>query len=141
MYKDFLAECKQGFQEDDNDLLPIKMIDSKDGGKWTQVALRSKRPIASVITSNNIAEDVAKDMREFLDSESWYTNRGIPWRRGYLLYGECRMLWSSFNHRTLTEFLFTRYQALLARERPVSSTPVPAPSISKSTASPWLPRD
>jgi hypothetical protein len=35
MYKDFLAECKQGFQEDDNDLLPIKMIDSKDGGKWT----------------------------------------------------------------------------------------------------------
>lgn len=88
MYKDFLAECKQGFQEDDNDLLPIKMIDSKDGGKWTQVALRSKRPIASVITSNNIAEDVAKDMREFLDSESWYTNRGIPWRRGYLLYGK-----------------------------------------------------
>jgi chaperone BCS1 len=95
MYKDFLAECKQGFQEDDNDLLPIKMIDSKDGGKWTQVALRSKRPIASVITSNNIAEDVAKDMREFLDSESWYTNRGIPWRRGYLLYGKRRICWSS----------------------------------------------
>jgi chaperone BCS1 len=98
MYKDFLAECKQGFQEDDNDLLPIKMIDSKDGGKWTQVALRSKRPIASVITSNNIAEDVAKDMREFLDSESWYTNRGIPWRRGYLLYGKCRVCRSSFHY-------------------------------------------
>ena len=86
-YKDFLAEAKTNFQEDDDELLPIKMIETKDGGRWNQVALRSKRPISSVITSNGIAEKVEKDMKEFLDSEPWYTNRGIPWRRGYLLYG------------------------------------------------------
>lgn len=26
-------------------------------------------------------------MRTFLSNEAWYTHRGIPWRRGYLLHG------------------------------------------------------
>ncbi|KAH8083503.1 P-loop containing nucleoside triphosphate hydrolase protein [Filobasidium floriforme] len=92
------------------------MIDSKDGGKWTQVALRSKRPIASVITSNNIAEDVAKDMREFLDSESWYTNRGIPWRRGYLLYGAAGAGKTSLIHACASALDLEVYCITLATE-------------------------
>ena len=28
-----------------------------------------------------------EDAREFLASEAWYTERGIPYRRGYLLHG------------------------------------------------------
>ena len=32
-------------------------------------------------------EQVCKDAREFLSSESWYSERGIPYRRGYLLHG------------------------------------------------------
>ena len=33
------------------------------------------------------AEALLADAREFLESERWYTERGIPYRRGYLLYG------------------------------------------------------
>lgn len=28
------------------------------------------------------------DTKDFLASERWYAARGIPYRRGYLLYGE-----------------------------------------------------
>ena len=33
------------------------------------------------------AEALLADAREFLESERWYTERGIPYRRGYLLWG------------------------------------------------------
>lgn len=33
------------------------------------------------------AEALLEDAREFLASEGWYTERGIPYRRGYLLHG------------------------------------------------------
>ena len=33
------------------------------------------------------AEALLEDAREFLESERWYTERGIPYRRGYLLHG------------------------------------------------------
>ena len=33
------------------------------------------------------AEHLLEDAREFLESERWYTERGIPYRRGYLLHG------------------------------------------------------
>jgi mitochondrial chaperone BCS1 len=28
-----------------------------------------------------------KDMQDFLSRSSWYSDTGIPYRRGYLLYG------------------------------------------------------
>lgn len=63
------------------------MIDGKKGS-WTQVTCAPKRELSSVITPENIAERLVEDMREFLDSAGWYHERGIPWRRGYLLYGK-----------------------------------------------------
>lgn len=32
-------------------------------------------------------ESLVKDAREFLDTERWYADAGIPHRRGYLLFG------------------------------------------------------
>ena len=34
-----------------------------------------------------IAEHIASDVSEFVGSFSWYAERGIPYRRGYLLHG------------------------------------------------------
>jgi chaperone BCS1 len=28
-----------------------------------------------------------EDMKEFLNSAKWYIEKGVPYRRGYLLYG------------------------------------------------------
>ena len=33
------------------------------------------------------APDVSDDARAFLRLERWYAERGIPYRRGYLLHG------------------------------------------------------
>jgi len=46
-----------------------------------------KRPLESVILDKGKAERILFDVREFLNSANWYIERGIPYRRGYLLYG------------------------------------------------------
>lgn len=36
---------------------------------------------------SNIADDIIQDINKFLVSGEWYINKGVPYRRGYLLYG------------------------------------------------------
>jgi len=52
---------------------------------WCYVGRVPNRSISSVIGPE--VNDVATDLREFLDSRNWYEDRGIPYKRGYLLYG------------------------------------------------------
>ncbi|KAJ7166819.1 P-loop containing nucleoside triphosphate hydrolase protein [Mycena filopes] len=54
---------------------------------WTRVASRPKRKIDSVILDPGVANLLVDDARDFLGSKAWYGARGIPFRRGYLLYG------------------------------------------------------
>lgn len=48
---------------------------------------RRKRPLASVILDKGIKERIVGDVKDFLSHQKWYVDRGIPYRRGYLLYG------------------------------------------------------
>lgn len=48
---------------------------------------RAKRPLESVILDDGVKEAVVQDLSTFLASSSWYQERGIPYRRGYLFYG------------------------------------------------------
>jgi chaperone BCS1 len=48
---------------------------------------RSRRELSSVILDEGLAEKIDKDICEWQDSAGWYRDRGIPYRRGYLLYG------------------------------------------------------
>ena len=48
---------------------------------------RRKRPIDSVILDEGISEQIVTDVREFIQNPQWYHDRGIPYRRGYLLHG------------------------------------------------------
>ena len=48
---------------------------------------RRKRPIESVILDKGVKEHIIKDVKGFLSSGKWYYDRGIPYRRGYLLHG------------------------------------------------------
>ncbi|KAF9074728.1 P-loop containing nucleoside triphosphate hydrolase protein [Rhodocollybia butyracea] len=54
---------------------------------WKHVASRAKRSITSIILDPGVKEMLLKDARVFLVSKSWYSERGIPFRRGYLLWG------------------------------------------------------
>lgn len=48
---------------------------------------RRRREFESVILDEDIAERILKDVDEFLLSRQWYSDRGVPYRRGYLLHG------------------------------------------------------
>lgn len=48
---------------------------------------KRKRPFDSVVLAEGLAEHIRDDVQEFLDARTWYLDRGIPYRRGYLLYG------------------------------------------------------
>ncbi|OSD01560.1 hypothetical protein PYCCODRAFT_485041 [Trametes coccinea BRFM310] len=48
---------------------------------------RRKRPLRSVVLEEGIAEKIKSDVEAFLQRRQWYADRGIPYRRGYLLHG------------------------------------------------------
>ncbi|KAK4220226.1 putative mitochondrial chaperone protein [Rhypophila decipiens] len=48
---------------------------------------RLKRPLGSVILDDGVKESLVDDVKEFLAARQWYVDRGVPYRRGYLLYG------------------------------------------------------
>jgi chaperone BCS1 len=58
-----------------------------DDGYWDSLGHVSGRKLDSVIAEDDRLEHLAADMRHFLESADWYHQRGVPWRRGYLLYG------------------------------------------------------
>jgi len=45
------------------------------------------RPLSSVVLKDGMAEKISQDIKLFLDSESAYNERGIPWHRGYIFDG------------------------------------------------------
>ncbi|XP_067143126.1 mitochondrial chaperone BCS1 [Centruroides vittatus] len=58
------------------------------GSEWRQFGHpRKRRPLSSVILDKGISERIFEDVKEFIGNPQWYTERGIPYRRGYLLYG------------------------------------------------------
>ncbi|KIY51107.1 P-loop containing nucleoside triphosphate hydrolase protein [Fistulina hepatica ATCC 64428] len=56
-----------------------------NGWRWSDS--RHKRPMSSIVLSPGLKEMLVEDTKDFLRSEKWYADRGIPFRRGYLLHG------------------------------------------------------
>ena len=56
-------------------------------GEWDDDFKRRPRPLESVILRDGVMDRLVKDVRTFLEREEWYIERGIPYRRGYMLHG------------------------------------------------------
>ncbi|KAG8950020.1 hypothetical protein FRC04_008099 [Tulasnella sp. 424] len=54
---------------------------------WRRRGNKARRPMSSIILDHEIKDTILEDARDFLRSTSWYADRGIPFRRGYLLHG------------------------------------------------------
>ena len=55
---------------------------------WRQFGYpRRKRPINSVVLDAGVSDRIYGDVKEFMSNQKWYVDRGIPYRRGYILYG------------------------------------------------------
>jgi chaperone BCS1 len=58
------------------------------GSEWRPFGFpRKKRPLESVILDDGISSKLFADVLEWQNSSKWYSDRGIPYRRGYLLHG------------------------------------------------------
>ncbi|NXB54957.1 BCS1 protein, partial [Leucopsar rothschildi] len=68
------------------------------GAEWRQFGFpRRRRPLSSVVLDKGVSERLVQDVKEFINNPKWYNERGkapvwcalcgIPYRRGYLLYG------------------------------------------------------
>jgi mitochondrial chaperone BCS1 len=58
------------------------------GSEWRPFGHpRKRRPITSVVLDYGISERIVADCKEFILNPKWYADRGIPYRRGYLLHG------------------------------------------------------
>lgn len=58
------------------------------GADWIPFGYpRRKRPIESVVLDQGVSDKILNDIKEFIQNPKWYYDRGIPYRRGYLLYG------------------------------------------------------
>lgn len=55
---------------------------------WSEARAKILRPFESLILDQNV-QDMFTDVEQFLDpkTESWYHKKGVPYHRGYLLYG------------------------------------------------------
>ena len=64
------------------------IIYTSTGMEWRPFGQpRRKRPLHSVVLDAGVAERLEADLHSYIDGRAWYTERGIPYRRGYLLHG------------------------------------------------------
>lgn len=56
---------------------------------WVRCMARPPRPLSTVVLDQAQKQDFINDIKEYLHPRTrrWYCNRGIPYRRGYLLHG------------------------------------------------------
>jgi chaperone BCS1 len=56
---------------------------------WQRCMSRLNRPFSTVILKEEVKQDLIDDVADYVNpvTRRWYANRGIPYRRGYLLHG------------------------------------------------------
>ncbi|KAG8733810.1 hypothetical protein FRC11_001972 [Ceratobasidium sp. 423] len=83
--KKLVLQAKHEYEQDMEHRVHIFLADQSGGWRWN--GARQKRPMSSIILEPGVKDMLLTDAKDFLRSEEWYAERGIPFRRGYLLHG------------------------------------------------------
>ena len=73
-----------------NDLLIFKLTISDKKTRhivWKEYSTKTSKNLDNTIVSNEVKETFYDDMKKFIESESFYAERGLPYKRGYILHG------------------------------------------------------
>ncbi|KAJ7648530.1 hypothetical protein B0H17DRAFT_1103021 [Mycena rosella] len=92
----------------------IQIFFADPHGSWRWADARHKRPMGSIVLDPGVKEMLLGDARDFLGSEKWYADRGIPFRRGYLLHGVPGSGKSSLIHAIAGELMLDIYVVSLS---------------------------
>lgn len=90
--RELLEDCRTAFTANDKNKTIIYRGTLKSGSTeptWRRCMSRLSRPISTVVLDEAIKQRLILDMDDYLmpATKRWYSNRGIPYRRGYLLHG------------------------------------------------------
>lgn len=67
-----------------NELIRVQY---NDGDYWEDLLKVAPRTMGSVLLDHDIHQEILADIRRFEDRKDWYFEVGLPYHRGYLLYG------------------------------------------------------
>lgn len=93
-----------GNVEGPNDTITIY---ENNGGYWRISKQKKPRKLESVVFKPQFKKLVLEDINDFIDSEEWYHEMGIPYKRSYLLYGPPGTGKSSFSQALAAEINYS----------------------------------
>ncbi|KAI4871095.1 BCS1 N terminal-domain-containing protein [Hypoxylon rubiginosum] len=90
--KELLMEARQMYLQKDEHKTLIYRGTLKPGSTeptWQRCMARASRPFSTVILNEKTKQELIDDVTDYLrpSTQRWYANRGIPYRRGYMLHG------------------------------------------------------
>ncbi|CAO3613576.1 unnamed protein product [Mucor hiemalis] len=85
LIQSLIFEAQKAFIDRDKSRTVVFAADQY--GAWRRTRSRPKRPLSTIVIPTNVKKRLVEDAQDFFVSEQWYSDRGIPYRRGYLLYG------------------------------------------------------
>ncbi|CAL1706132.1 unnamed protein product [Somion occarium] len=110
--KQLVLQAKKEYEAEAVHRIQIYFADSHGCWRWTDS--RHKRPMSSIVLNPGVKEMLLADTKDFLKSEKWYADRGIPFRRGYLLHGVPGSGKSSLIHAIAGELMLDIYVVSLS---------------------------
>ncbi|CAG9947703.1 unnamed protein product [Clonostachys rosea f. rosea IK726] len=84
--KQLMQECRKEYLEQ---IRGKTSIFENNHSSWKKLKDKDIRPLSTVIIDHERKQQFLSDIQGFLSEETrlWYTQRALPYRRGYLLYG------------------------------------------------------
>ncbi|KAF2874457.1 P-loop containing nucleoside triphosphate hydrolase protein [Massariosphaeria phaeospora] len=84
--RELLNECRRYYLESVGNKT---CVFEHQGDRWKASKSMAKREMSTVIINKKLKEMLLGDVAEFLDpkTRTWYSRRGLPYQRGYLLHG------------------------------------------------------
>src|SRR5690606_11481898 len=73
--------------------LPIYTLDIAKTSKkkaitWKSRTVRLAKNMENTLVANSVDQAFCQDIAQFMSAESEYMRKGMPYKRGYILYGE-----------------------------------------------------
>lgn len=88
--KQFLEACREFADKAREQYVTVRASKSQYGDEsWETTILRPIRPLETIHFDEDAKKELVDDIANYLDpvTRRFYTQRGIPYRRGYLLHG------------------------------------------------------
>jgi chaperone BCS1 len=87
--KHFLSCCKDFGKKTRQSMTTVCTADEHSPSMWGRTTVRPSRPLATIDIVESAKQSLLKDIEQYLEPSTrrFYSNRGIPYRRGYLFHG------------------------------------------------------